>query len=292
MIQSWIYLAITAAILTSAATLTAKKTLIKEHAMEYSTVLALIVLVISTPLLFFIDYSKLQLLPVVILFFTAIIGAIAFLLAAKSIRHMDISDSSPLFALGPGITAILALIFLKEFLTIPQSIGIALLIIGAYVLETKSTLRLLDPIKTFKKSKYIHYIIIALILYGITTIADRYILYHLDMQVEAFIIIAHFFLALHFLIMIHIFHDGFKGVKHGLKNAGWWIFLVALFTLGYRYSQTSAIKITNVALVLSIKRMSTLFTILIGGEIFHEGKIFRKIIATLILLVGATLIIL
>jgi transporter family protein len=288
--QIWLIYALTAAVFVSAATLTAKKTLFKEHAMEFAAILSLFALILVTPFFFLIDYSALKITPIIILFFTSLLGASAFCLVAKSIRHMEISDSTPLLAIGPGITAILAFIFLKEALTLNQVLGIALLIIGAYSLETKSSLKLFDPIRIFKKSKYIHYIFIALLLYGITAMFDRVLLFRLDMQVEAFLAFVHLFLAFHIILMLHIFHDGFKGMKKGIKRVGWWILLVAIFTIGYRFAQAEAVKIANVGLVVAIKRMSAFFTVLIGGELFHEGHLVRKLIATAIIIGGALLI--
>jgi len=290
--ETWLAYALASAIFTTAAVLTQKKTLIKEHAMEFSTVLAFFTLLVSLPFLLVIDYSKLQLIPLVILFFTSILGAIGFLLVAKSIRHMKITHSTPLLSLSPGITALLAFIFLGESLTFNRILGITLLLLGAYVLETKSAISLLASIKALGKSKYISYIFLALLLYGIAPIFDRIILYNYDMQPEAYIVFVHIFLAFHFIIMLTLFYDGIKGIKHGLKKAGWWIFLISVFTVGYRLSQAEAIKLVSVGLATSVRRISTLFTIFIGGELFHEDRLLRKFIASLIIILGTILIIL
>ena len=65
--ETWLAYALASAIFTTAAVLTQKKTLIKEHAMEFSTVIAFFTLLVSLPFLLVIDYSKLQLIPLVIL---------------------------------------------------------------------------------------------------------------------------------------------------------------------------------------------------------------------------------
>src|SRR3989344_4952645 len=116
--EAWIIYAIVSAVLTSAATIAQKKTLLKEHAMEFSAVLAILTLFISLPFILVIDYSQLQLTPIIIIFFSSILGSIGFLLIIKSIRHMNITESLPLLALEPAIIAILSFIFLKETLNI------------------------------------------------------------------------------------------------------------------------------------------------------------------------------
>lgn len=290
--MAWFIYALITAILVSASVLAQKRALLREHAMEFSTILAFINLAISLPLFLIIDYSALSWTPIIILFFATMLGALAFLFTAKGVRHMEISDASPLFAFGPAFTAVFALIFLGEAITGWQVAGIALLIAGSFILETKRHQTLLDPIKVFIKSRYIHFILFALALYAITSVVDRYILGQGMMNPLAYIAFAHVFLAIHFFIMSTVFHDGLKGVKHGLKRVGWWIVLVAVFTVGYRLSQALAVTEAEVALVSAVKRTSALFTVIVGGELFHEANLPRKIVACVIMVVGALLIIL
>lgn len=290
--MDWIFFAVIAAVLTAASTITQKKTLLKEHAMEFSAVLALIIFLISLPLFLLVDYSRLDFVTVLILYLFSILGSFAFLLAAKSLRHMDISASSPLMTTGPAFVALFAFVFLNETLKLGQLAGIGLLIIGAYILETKKHHSLLEPLKEFISSKYIHYIIFALILYAACSVGDRLVLSIRGMQVEAYIAFVHLFLALNFFILISVFHDGYKGIKRGLKSSGWWIFLVAVFTLGYRLAQAQAVSMTYVALVSAIKRSSALFATIIGGELFKEKNLFRKSVACVIIVGGVLLIVL
>lgn len=290
MVEVWFIYAFLTAILISIALIIEKKTLLKEHAMEFCAVLSLFTLLVSLPLFLFIDYSKLQLMQLALLFFLSVIGSIGFLLVTKSVRHMEISSSSPLLALSPGVIALFAFIFLGESLTLKQIGGIGFLIFGSYILETKSAHNLLEPLKIFAKSRYIHYILLALLLFGITAVFERFILFHLDMEPVAFIAFVHVFLAVNFFAMLHLFHDGFRGVKRGVKRVGWWVFLVAVFLVGSRLAQASAIKLAYVGLVVSIKRFSVFFTVLIGGKLFREKNVFRKSIASLIMILGIVLI--
>ena len=70
-----------------------------------------------------------------------------------------------------------------------------------------------------------------------------------------------------------------------------WIILISLFTIGYRYSLLEAMKIAPIALVLSIKRTSIFFAAVIGGKIFSEQSVFRRGIAALLMLAGVYFII-
>src|SRR3989338_7910031 len=287
--EIWLFYALLAAIFTAFADITEKKILLKQHAMEFSAVLSIIILIISLPFFFFIDYAKLQFTPLILLFFSSIIGSIAFLLIAKSTRHMEISEVIPLASLSPAVVSILALILLNEIPTLKQSFVIVLLIFGAFFLESKS-FQISYIIKKFKRSKYIKYLFLSLLLYGITAILDRIILFNYNMQTTAYIAFAHIFLALNFLIMLSFFHNGLKGIKHGLKTSGKYMLIISIFIIIYRYTQSESIKLIDVGLVVAIKRMSTLFTVIVGGELFHEKDKLKKIITSLIMLFGAVLI--
>jgi len=78
----------------------------------------------------------------------------------------------------------------------------------------------------------------------------------------------------------------------GFKAAGWWVLLVGLFTVGYRWTEVNAMAMVPVALVVAIKRTSGFFSALIGGELFHEHNLPRKLAACVILLGGALLVVL
>ncbi len=286
----WFIFAIASAILNSLASITQKKTLFKEHAMEFSTVLALFNAILVIPFFLTLDYSSLALLPLAATFLVALLASIAFLLVARSIRHMEISEASPLLSLAPGLIALLALFFLRETLTPTQISGLILLVLGAYLLEAKHK-GLLAPFQAFRKSVYIHLIFVAMILYSIVSLLDRFILSVLHFPLDAYMAFAHLFLAVNFLLMLTFFHDGMKGVKHGIVTAGRWIFLIAVLTVCYRFLHLRAVEMANVGLVASLAHTSAFLTTLLGGELFHEKNLARKSFSCLIIVVGAVLII-
>ena len=289
---TWFIYAILAALFISGRDIATKKALFKEHSLEFSTIAALFVLILSVPFFFFIDFSQLPLTPIIILFFTTILGATGLLLIAKSIKHMEISSVTPLFILSPAITSVLAFIFLGEILTFNQVSGIVLLLFGAYILETKN--HLLEPLRIFKTSKYVWYTVLGLLIFGVTAVFDRVVLFHYDLPVLAYLAFVHLFLALHFTIFLKIAKKthGLKDIKDGIKTVGWWILLVACITVAARFAHASAVKIAFVGLVVAIKRMSSLVTIIFGGELFHEKNLVRKASATIIMILGMLLIVL
>ncbi|RMF56208.1 hypothetical protein D6745_00085 [Candidatus Woesearchaeota archaeon] len=285
----WLIFALGSAFFAAAASIIQKKALIKEHAMEFSAVLALINAVISLFLLPFVDFniSTMNLLWV---YLASWLGTVAFLHTARAIRHMQISLASPMLNFGPAFSAILAAFILGEKLVLYQWLGIILLVIGAYVLEIDHKFSdLIEPFRRIKSSKYIHFIFFALLLYGFSSIIDRYVVTH-GVSPISYIFFAHIFIAINFFVLLNVMYDGVKGIIHGLSKMGIPILLVSLFTLTYRFFQIKAVSMTFLALVVSIKRTSTILATLIGGELFHEEGLILKLVACAIMVVGAVLV--
>ena len=279
--------------------ITEKKALMKEHAMELSTVFALMIAGLSLILLPFADFS----FPTyywLIIYIASVFGAVAFLFIAKAVRHLELSKSSPLFTFNPVITAVLAWLILKENLGTSQIIGIIIIFAGSYFLEMKPKKsyikELLTPFKAMIKSKYVHFMLFAMFLYSLTALIDRYLLNSANagaINPFSYIIIIHFFIAINMLAMIHIFHDGWKGIKHGFKSAGGWIFLMAVALFASRSVQTYVVSLpaAKIALVTAMKRGSTVFTTILGGEIFHDKHLLQRSLAALGMVIGAIIMV-
>jgi len=296
---SWQLLIFGVIILSAIGTIIEKKTLFKEHAMEFSASVAFIVAIIS---LVFIPFLKFN-FPFnywIYIYLISLLGAIAFFLIAKSTRHMEISSSSPLFSFAPVFTAILAWIVLKEALSWNHLFGISLVFVGSYVLEMnpKKSFKkdLLLPFKTLIKSKYVHYMVLALFLYAITNIPGRFILNSANpnaVEPLTFMFVLNMFLAINTYILIKIYHDGFKGVVHGLKKSGKLIFIMALLMVSWRSLTSFAISVPSaqIALVTALRRGSILISTFFGGEIFKDKHLKQKTIASLIMVIGAVMVI-
>jgi uncharacterized membrane protein len=69
-----------------------------------------------------------------------------------------------------------------------------------------------------------------------------------------------------------------------------WLLFIAILTVAYRYTEILAIKIAPVALVLSVKRISIFIAVIIGGKIFKEKELIKKVIAAALILGGSFLI--
>lgn len=288
--MSWFIFAGMAAVLLSIAIIIEKKTLFKERSMEFAVVLAIFSAALGLPLLWGSDFSIIQTQVWALIYAVSLVASVGFFLAVRINKHMEVSESSPLLALAPAFTAIFALAFLQESLSLIQTLGLVLLVAGAFVLESRAGKGLLYPLKSFSQLKYGKIIAIALVLYGLGTVMDRVILGHYAVEPRTYLGIIQIFIAFNFLTIALLFHDGWRGIKHGITNAGWLILFVAILTVLHRWAYAEAVSQANIGLVAGIKRSSVLFVTFIGGGLFHDQALGRKMVAAVIMFIGIILL--
>ena len=286
----WYSYAFIAALFVSFSTLVEKKVLIHVHSKSFSSALAVSNFILSLPLLYFVDWSSLSTESLVYITASSLMAAIAFLLVAKGIRHLEISTVAPLLVLNPGAAAIAGFLFLNEHLSLLQTGGIVLMMIGSYLLATVEVGPKV-PLRAFFSSKYVVLILVSILFYALGAALDRILVTDLLVSPLTYLFVAHFFTALIFLVFSIGWGRGVSGIREALSTHGNEIALMSIFTIAYRYFQLEAFQLAYVGLVSAIKRSSSFFTTLIGGELFHEHHVRAKACASLIIILGCFLIV-
>jgi drug/metabolite transporter (DMT)-like permease len=288
--MEWYFFAIIAAIFFGGRMILEKRALFEEHALEMSTILSIFIF-----FLFFVFFDKVNFSIsadlALLIFFSSILATFAFLFLAKGIRHMDVSITAPLLNFSPAFVALLAYFFLNERLEQLQFFGICLLIIGAYFLEVEKPFKNpLRPIVHLFKSKYTQYIFLSMLLYSFVSILDKVILGKTDQFTYLFFV--QFFIMINFIFLINLLHDGFKGIGNGIKRAGKWVFFLAILFIIQRTAYLTAVSMVAVSLAFPIYRVGTLFSTLLGGQIFHDKHLIHRAMACTIMVVGAVFVVL
>lgn len=289
--MNWFYLALTSASFSAAAAIFQKKILKSMQALDFSLLLSVFNAILSIPFLINVNYHQLALTNIFVLYIKSILGCLAFLSVMLSIKNLEISKALPLLALTPGLVAIFAFLFIGDSLSLIQVFSIILLLIGTYLLEAQKGQKIFDPFKTFLKSKNHHYVVFALLLFTATSIIDRLLLNRYNVPPNAFIGFQHIFFAINFLIIFLVLKKDVKSIAQFSAGSIWFlVMLVSVLTIIYRFTEIMAVKIAPVALVLSVKRISVFFAVIIGGKIFKEKNLAVKAAATALIIIGAILI--
>ena len=289
--MSWFLIALLSSFLSAFAAITQKKVLFKLNPVEFSFHLSIVNLVLAIPFFFFVNFETINSYNLFILFIKSVIGVLAFLCVMTALKNLQISNALPLLALTPGLVAIFAYIILGETLKPLEIAGLISLIAGTYILESKNLKEILFPLTIFFKSKYHHYILVALLLFTASSILDKLLLVKLNFTPVSLTAFQHLYFAILFLCIFLISEKKFE-IKRLLPNKQdyLWIAFISVLTLGYRFSQVVAISMSSVALTLAVKRTSVLWATVIGGKIFKDTNLIKKIIAVFFILLGAILI--
>lgn len=289
--MDWIYFAFISAILSALAAILQKKVLFNFDALEFSFVLSICNAILVLFFIASINFTIIDPTGLLILYLKTFLGALAFWFVMLAIKNMEISSALPLMVLTPGLIAIFSYFLLGETIQYIEIIGMILLLIGTYILEIKKNDNLINPFITFIKSDYHHYIIYAILLFTFSSIIDKLVLKNYKMLPVTFVFFQQIFLAINFTLLIIYKKKNFLNIFTSMnRNTLFWIVLISVSTIGYRYTQIEAIKIAPVALVISVKRTSVLFASIYGGRLFSEHQLLKKSIAIVIMLFGAYLI--
>jgi len=289
--MTWFVIALLSAFLSAFAAITQKKVLFSLGALEFSFLLSLVNLVFSIPFFFFIDYGTINSFNLLVLFIKSVIGVGAFFCVMLSLKNLEISNALPLLALTPGFIAVFAFIFLGEALKTAEVVGLIILMLGTYILESGNSTKIIFPFSILLKSKYHRFVILALLLFTASSILDKLLLIKLNLSPISLTAFQHIYFAIIFSIVFFIFRKKTEPLPNITNkiNLGW-IALISVLTIGYRYTQVVAIGLASVALVLAVKRTSVFWATIIGGKIFSDKDLLKRSIAAVLILIGAILI--
>ena len=291
--MEWYWLALSSALLSAFAAILQKKALNEINALNFTVIVSVFVALFSTFLIGKVDLSVSGSYSILVLFGKSIINATAFLCIMIALKNLEISRALPVLAASPMAVALLAFILLGESLSLTEVLGMVLIVLGTYILELKKNENIIAPFRVFVESKYHRIILIALGLMSLSAILDKLLLTSFKLPPLTFLVMQNYFFLIIFLL--YRFLSGlknrneklFKGVS---KNILIIIVLIAIATIGYRWTQIEATKLGPVGLVIAVKRLSVLFAVLIGAKLFKEENYLRKVLATLTIVAGALLI--
>ncbi len=285
-------LAFVSALLSAAAAITQKKILFRIDAVTFSFLVSAIIMVLSFGVPFIVDITAVSVAVLAILVVKSIINAFAFVLVMMMLERADISGTLPLLALTPGVTAVLAFVAIGESISPLEILGLFLMIGGVFLLERKG---MSERIPSASGKIYLIHtqwrIWAALLLFAISAVMDKVLVSGYKTSPLVVLFYQHaVFLAVYAVMFFqkHVSYHGLFGRKQFPVLA--LIFLVALLTLGYRYTQLAAVKVGPVALVLAVKRTSVFFATLVGGKIFSEKRLIARIAGAAVIIAAGFLI--
>lgn len=240
------------------------------------------------PLLFFIPWPELSRKFWLAWALSSTINAGANLLYVKALEKSDLSLCTPMLLFTPLFMLLTSPLILGEFPNIFGIVGVLFIVSGTYFLNfSKHHKSWIQPIRILLGHRGPRYFLLIAFLWSISANIDKVGVQESSPIFWAFAI--EFGIAiglLPFLLKRRGFRASCAAIK---KNARTLAPVGVLSGVGITL-QMIAIQITLVAYVIAIKRMSTVFSVLWGHIFLRESGGKKRIIASIIMLLGALVI--
>lgn len=219
-------------------------------------------------------------------FGTGMLNVVAVILYLKALKETDVSLAVPMLSFTPIFLIITSFLFLRERPTVFGMAGIVLIVLGSYILNaTKGDRNLLDPLRSVLSHRGLRSMLIVAFLYSISSNFDKLVVQHSDAIFGSAVV--YLFLGVSFFSLSYAKarHELFHARAHVTKflTIG---FVLALSAIAVNIAFTMEI----VPYVISIKRISILLSVLMGGMLFKERHMLTRSVGALVMVIGVVLI--
>ena len=276
----WYYLVLISAALMGFSSVLEKYMLKDEHASAYSASFSIIIALMA---LVFVPLADFNISPyaVALVFLISVVSTISYILTARVYKHGNISVSSPILSSLPQLLIVVfAFMFLSERLSFVQYISIAVMIIAAYLLLFKANSR---KKAAFEGKKYVYELVVVIALMAIGGVLLKYLLFY--MNPYTYMVLVEAFMALDMTVYMQLHYGGVKEIAHNMRKYRKPLLAIAVITMAYRITYYVAVSTTYVSLASPLRNtLSVVITVLLGGMLFKEGNIARKLALAAVML--------
>jgi len=218
-------------------------------------------------------YSKILLLNALLM---GLLGALGNYFIIKALSYGDLSSLAPINSYKPVVALILGIFLLQEYPTCQDLLGFLFITIGTFILSKSKMF--------FSKATF--YRVIALILLGSEAIFIKKVILISNIN-TAFLywaLMGFIFTMIFSLISKHSYRLRKSNIKYQI--------LLIIMVATMQYSTNYIFEKMNVAYALALFQLSSIVSVFLGANIFKEEGLQRKLIASIIMLIGACIIIL
>jgi drug/metabolite transporter (DMT)-like permease len=216
-------------------------------------------------------------------FFISIpINIIAYVLYLYAIKISPISLSVPFLAFTPVFMILTGFFILAETVNIWGAIGIVLIVLGGYMLHfTGNQGGMLAPFSAFAREKGSWLMLIVAILFAFAAVIGKKAILHSSPLFFSYT----FFLVFNIIVLAGF--TGFRPIDWNKirRNTPRGIWLGTLLMLHISFHSLAIVTATAVYMV-SVKRSSILFAVLLSWIILKEANIKYRGLGTLLMFIG------
>lgn len=204
----------------------------------------------------------------------------AIILYVKAIKLSPLSLTIPFLALSPIFIILIAFLILGEIPDRSGLLGILLIVIGTYLLNIRTTKEdLLGPIKAIRRERGSIFMIIVALIYSVTATLGKVAVQHSG---PIFFGVFYPFL-LTLLLSVVLWR---KGLLPEVLSRPKTFLPIGVFIAIMVLTHFTAISMTDVAYMISVKRVSLIFSVIYGRVLFGEENTGERLIGSMLMIGG------
>lgn len=213
---------------------------------------------------------------------------VAMILYFKALKSHDMSLTMPILSFTPVFLVVTSFFILREVPTKIGFIGVLMVVAGSYFLNLdKQTKSVLHPFKVLFKNPGTRLMLGVALIWGVETNFIKVAVINSDPYFTA----AAFSLALGVAFLVFAYLNG-EPIASGFRRHSRSFFLAGLAVSLSAVLTNFAFTMQIVSYVISIKRLSVLFSVLYGAVLFNEDDFQKRLAGAGIMVLGSVAILL
>lgn len=287
--MNWFSIALGCAFLTACCDALSKKIMEENDEWIAGTFILSVAAVILAPI-----FASLELEPfsidlavvIAIVFPLEVLGYYFFL---SSIRMAPLSLTVPLLAFTPVFTLLTAAIMLGEQINLSGCLGISLVTAGAYLLNSNLlSLNALAPIKAIILNPGSRRMLLVAVIWSFTTTLGKKGVLMYGAIPFGFVVLVG---VLGMFAGVSLFRSRFGCARLHLRQATVGLLLLAgIFMAGAQITHFVSLGMAPAAYMISVKRLSMVFGVMLGWLMFHEEHIRHRLFGASVMVLGCFLL--
>ncbi|MBI4692188.1 MAG: EamA family transporter [Candidatus Terrybacteria bacterium] len=213
------------------------------------------------------------------------LNVVAAVLIMKALKYSDMSLVVPMIAFTPVFLLLTSPLMLGEWPNFWGVMGILLIVLGSYILHIKEKKDgYFAPFKALIKERGARLMLLVAFIWSITSNFDK--IGVINSSPIFWVFSTNTLMALVLLPIMMKQNGGTKQIISNFKS----LMPVGFFNAVAQIFQMTAINMTLVAYVISIKRTSVIMGVLFGALIFKEKGLKERLLGAVIMVMGVILI--
>ncbi len=212
-------------------------------------------------------------------------NVLAFIVYNYSVKEGELSRVVPITRLTPVFAAFIAAIVLGESVDLKLASGIILATSGAVIVLKEKHISYLQSVEDGLHNKALKAALLSAIIYGTTSVADRYATQIIQPEIYNFFIFTGLTTGLMSLAYLK-FDDSKQRIFTTFKEYKGLYVLTGLIAASATLSIFKAFSQASAAQVTTVQQFQVLVPVISGVILFDEGDLVRKLVGSVILIAG------